>query len=70
MTNNSNAPSGRRWIWPTFALLAILGVLGTGIFQLFRGGDPRRATRLMRYRVILQFGLLMLLGLFALIFQR
>jgi hypothetical protein len=52
------------------ALLAILGVLGAGIFQLFRGGDPRRANRLMRYRIILQFGLLMLLGLFALIFQR
>jgi hypothetical protein len=52
------------------ALLAILGVLGVGIFQLFRGGDPRRANRLMRYRVILQFSLVMLMGLFALLFQR
>jgi hypothetical protein len=51
-------------------LLAILGVLGTGIAQLFRGGDPRRSNKLMQYRVMLQFGLLMLMGLFMLIFQR
>jgi hypothetical protein len=51
-------------------LLAILAVLGTGIVQMFRGSDPRRSNKLMQYRVILQFGLLMLMGLFMLVFQR
>jgi hypothetical protein len=51
-------------------LLAILGVLATGIVQMFRGGDPRRANRLMRYRVMLQFGVLMLMALFMLVFHR
>lgn len=44
-------------------LLAILGVLATGVIQMFRGGDPRRSNKLMQYRVMLQFGLLMLMGL-------
>jgi Hypoxia induced protein conserved region len=51
-------------------LLAILGVLATGIVGMFRGGDARRANRLMRYRVMLQFGLLMLMALFMLVFHR
>jgi hypothetical protein len=51
-------------------LLAILGVLATGIVRMFRGGDPRRANRLMRYRVMLQFGLLMLMALFMLVFHQ
>ena len=44
-------------------LLAILGVLATGVIQMFRGNDPRRSNKLMQYRVMLQFGLLMLMGL-------
>jgi Hypoxia induced protein conserved region len=44
-------------------LLAILGVLATGVIQMFRGSDPRRSNKLMQYRVMLQFGLLMLMGL-------
>lgn len=51
-------------------LLAILGVLAIGIVWMFRGGDPRRANRLMRYRVMLQFGLLMLMALFMLVFHQ
>jgi len=33
LTNNSNAPSGRRWIWPAFALLAILVLLYSYLHQ-------------------------------------
>jgi hypothetical protein len=51
-------------------LLAILGVLTAGIVRMFRGGDPRRTNRLMRYRVMLQFGLLMLMALFMLVFHQ
>jgi hypothetical protein len=51
-------------------LLAILGVLTAGIVRMFRGGDSRRTNRLMRYRVMLQFGLLMLMALFMLVFHQ
>jgi hypothetical protein len=36
------------------AMLATLGVLFMGIFQMARGGDPRRANKLMQHRVLLQ----------------
>jgi len=36
------------------AMLATLGVLGLGVAQMIRGGDPRRSNRLMRSRVLLQ----------------
>ena len=45
------------------ALLAVLGVLFMGIFNMARGGDPARSNKLMRYRVLLQAGAI---GLFAL----
>jgi len=51
-------------------LLALLGVLASGIFQLFRGNDPRRSNKLMQYRIMLQFGLVMIMGLVMLVFQR
>jgi hypothetical protein len=35
-------------------MLAILGVMGAGMFGLVRGGDPRRSNALMRARVLLQ----------------
>jgi hypothetical protein len=36
-------------------MLAILGVLGAGMFGMVRGsGDPRRSNALMRARVLLQ----------------
>ena len=35
-------------------MLALLGVLGAGMFGLVRGGDPRRSNALMRARVLLQ----------------
>jgi hypothetical protein len=51
-------------------LFAILGVLATGVIQMFRGSDPRRSNKLMQYRIMLQFGLVMLMGLAMLVFQR
>ena len=51
-------------------MVALLGVLGTGVVQMFRGSDPRRSNKLMQYRVMLQFGLVMLMGLAMLVFHR
>jgi ABC-type Na+ efflux pump permease subunit len=36
------------------AMLATLGVLLMGLYQMARGGDPRRANKLMQNRVLLQ----------------
>jgi purine-cytosine permease-like protein len=36
------------------AMLATLGVLGFGVVQMIRGGDPRRQNKLMQMRVVLQ----------------
>jgi HlyD family secretion protein len=33
LTNNSNAPPRRRWIWPAFAVVAILGLLYSYLHQ-------------------------------------
>ena len=42
-------------------MLATLGVLFAGLFGLVRGGnDPMRSNRLMRWRVLLQAGTLLL----------
>jgi hypothetical protein len=42
-------------------MLATLGVLFAGMFGLVRGGnDPQRSNRLMRWRVLLQAGTLLL----------
>jgi hypothetical protein len=51
-------------------LLALLGVLATGVVGLFRGSDPRRSNRLMQYRIMLQFGVVVLMGLAMLVFHR
>ena len=39
------------------SLLAVLAVLGTGIYAMFRGGDfnKKYANKLMRLRITLQF---------------
>jgi purine-cytosine permease-like protein len=36
------------------AMLATLAVLGFGVVQMIRGGDPRRQNKLMQMRVVLQ----------------
>ena len=35
-------------------MVALLIILGAGMFGLVRGGDPRRSNALMRARVLLQ----------------
>jgi ABC-type Na+ efflux pump permease subunit len=46
-----------------FALLGVLCVLGLGVLQLIRGGDPRRSNKLMQSRVIFQAAALLILAL-------
>ena len=36
------------------AMLATLVVLGFGVVQMIRGGNPRRSNKLMQYRVLFQ----------------
>ena len=36
------------------AMLGTLTVLGRGVVSLLRGGEPRRSTKLMQSRVIMQ----------------
>ena len=45
------------------AMLATLGVLGMGVVQMIRGGDPRRSNKLMQSRVAFQGLALLLLAL-------
>ena len=45
-------------------MMATLGVLFAGLIGVARGGhDPYRSNRLMRWRVLLQAGTLLLFGL-------
>ena len=43
-----------RWMLP-FAVAAVAIVLGVGLWNMMRGGDPNLSQKLMRARVILQF---------------
>lgn len=38
-----------------FAIVAVVLVLGFGLWNMMRGGDPNLSQKLMRARVILQF---------------
>ena len=49
------------------AMLATLAVLGLGVFQMIRGGDPRRSNKLMQSRVIMQALALVLLAMLMLL---
>jgi hypothetical protein len=42
------------------AMLATLGVMLAGVVGLARGNDPTRSNVLMRWRVLLQFGAILL----------
>jgi ABC-type dipeptide/oligopeptide/nickel transport system permease subunit len=42
------------------AMLATLGVLFAGVAGFARGNDPARSNVLMRWRVLLQFGAILL----------
>jgi hypothetical protein len=52
------------------AMAGVLGVLGAGIFQMFRGGNPRRSNQLMQARVIMQGVALLLLAILMLLGRR
>ena len=52
------------------AMLATLGVLGMGVVQMIRGGDPRRSNRLMQSRVAFQGLALLLLALLMMLIGR
>jgi hypothetical protein len=51
-------------------MLATLGVLGFGVIQMIRGGDPRRANKLMQMRVVLQGLALILFAILMMMFKR
>ena len=60
------------YILPAFVVMAMLGALGAlgyGVYQMARGGDPRRANKIMQYRVIFQGVALALFALFMLLFR-
>ena len=51
------------------AMLGALGALGLGVFNMARGGDPRRSNKLMQSRVLLQGLALLLFALFMMLFR-
>ncbi|HZS82390.1 MAG TPA: twin transmembrane helix small protein [Stellaceae bacterium] len=51
------------------AMLATVGVLGLGVVQMIRGGDPRRSNKLMQSRVLLQGIALALFALLMMMFK-
>jgi hypothetical protein len=51
------------------AMLATLVVLGFGVVQMIRGGDPRRSNKLMQYRVVFQGIALLLFALLMMVFK-
>jgi hypothetical protein len=52
------------------AMLATLVVLGLGVAQMIRGGNPRRSNKLMQYRVVLQGVALLLFAMLMMMFKR
>ncbi len=51
------------------AMLATLVVLGFGVVQMIRGGNPRRSNKLMQYRVVFQGLALLLFALLMMVFK-
>jgi hypothetical protein len=45
------------------AALAVAAVLGLGLFNMMKGGSPNVSQRLMRLRVLLQFGAIVVIML-------
>lgn len=50
------------------ALVAVVAILGAGLFNMFRGGDSNLSQKLMRARVIAQFVAIALLMLAVFLF--
>ena len=51
------------------ALLAVLSTLIMGIVGMFRGQDPRRSNKLMRYRVMFQTIAILLMAVFMMLYR-
>ena len=51
------------------ALLAVLAILFLGLWNMMRGGSPNRSQTFMRWRVILQFGAIVLIVVVVLLRQ-
>ena len=51
------------------AMLATLAVLGMGVLQMIRGGNPQRSNRLMQSRVMLQAIAVLLFVLVMMMFK-
>lgn len=53
----------------TIATLAVLAVLACGLYVMMRGQSPNLSQKLMRWRVGLQFGAIMLVLAYVLVRQ-
>jgi type II secretory pathway pseudopilin PulG len=61
------------YVLPILVVLAMLGALGAlilGVFQMAKGGNPRRSNKIMQSRVLLQGLALLLFAIFMLLFRR
>ncbi len=58
-------PDILKWLIP-LAMACVVIVLGRGLINMMRGGSPNLSQNLMRWRVILQFGavIIMMIALF------
>lgn len=52
------------------AMFATLGTLLVGVFWMARGGDPKRANAIMRYRIWFQGTALLLFFIFMMLYRR
>ncbi len=50
-------------------MLATVGVLLAGVFGMARGSDPARSNQLMRWRIMLQAGALILFAILMMILK-
>jgi hypothetical protein len=61
------------YVLPILVVLAMLGALGAlvfGVFNMAKGGNPRRSNKIMQSRVLLQGLALLLFAIFMLLFRR
>ncbi len=60
------------YILPVLFVVAMLGVLGAlvmGVFNMAKGGNPRRSNKLMQSRVLLQGLALLIFALFMMLYR-
>jgi ABC-type Na+ efflux pump permease subunit len=51
------------------AMLGVLGALAMGVFNMAKGGNPRRSNKLMQSRVLLQGLALLIFALFMMLYR-